>query len=159
MSISATVLQRLETQGFVHVDPAELDQLQPWLRFTYALCAISTGTATALASPAVMYVVAVIAFLGGIFPVHPFDVLYNVLVRPFTRTKSLPRNGTPKRAACLMGGVWLAATGWLFSEGYLTTGYVLGGAFTLIAVIAAATHFCIPSTMYCAIFGRPTRTA
>lgn len=157
MSISPTVLHRLETQGFVHVDPAELDELQPWLRFTYALCAIATGLATVLAAPTFMYVVALIAFLGGIFPVHTFDVIYNVLMRPFTKTKPLPHNGIPKRAACAMGGVWLGATAWLFGEGYMTAGYVLGGAFTMIAVIAASTHFCIPSTMYCALFGRPTR--
>jgi hypothetical protein len=157
MSISKTVLNRLETQGFVHVDPTELNELKHWLRFTYALCAITTGFATALASPIFMYVVAVIAFLGGIFPIHLFDVVYNVLVRPFSKTKPLPHNGAPKRAACLMGAVWLAATGWLFSGGNLLTGYVLGGAFTLVAVIAASTHFCIPSTMYCAIMGRPKR--
>jgi hypothetical protein len=157
MSISKTVLNRLETQGFVHVDQGELDELQNWLRSTYALCAIATGFATALASPIFMYVVAVIAFLGGIFPVHIFDVGYNVLVRPFTKTKPLPHNGAPKRAACLMGAVWLAATGWLFSGGNFMAGYVLGGAFTLVAVIAASTNFCIPSTMYCAIMGRPKR--
>jgi hypothetical protein len=156
--VSPAVRRRLETQGFVSLDEATLAEIGPWLRFSYALCALFTGLGTALASPLILWGLVPIAALGAIFPVHPFDLIYNYGVRHLTGTRPLPQNGAPKRFACGMGAVWLAVTAWAFGTEMMLLGYVLGSLFTAVATIAAVSYFCLPSTIYCALFGRPTQT-
>lgn len=155
MSVSPAIRRRLETQGYAGIDDSALAEVEPWLRFTYTLCAAVTGIGTILASPVILWALVPISALGAIFPVHPFDLIYNYGVRHLTGTPPLPRNGTPKRFACGMGAVWIAVTAWMFGAGNAIPGYVLGGLFTAVATIASVWHFCIPSMMYCAIFGRP----
>lgn len=154
MPISPATRKRLETQGYIGFDDASLAEVEPWLRFTYGLCAVVTGLGTILASQTILWILVPISALGAIFPVHPFDLIYNYGIRYLTKTPLLPKNGAPKRFACGMGAVWLAVTAWAFGAGEMTVGYILGGMFTMVAVIAATTHFCIPSTMYRLIFGR-----
>lgn len=155
MPISPATRKRLETQGYVGFEDASLAEVEPWLRFTYALCAVMTGLGTVLASQTILWILVPISALGAVSPVHPFDFIYNYGIRYLTKTPLLPKNGAPKRFACGMGAVWLAVTAWVFGAGAMTVGYILGGMFTAVAAIAATTHFCIPSTTYRLIFGRP----
>lgn len=154
MTLPPIIQKRLETQGFVCSQEQEFIAIVPWLRFTYALCAILTGIGTWLASPPLLFTLAIIALIGAIFPVHPFDLLYNYGIRFLTGTKPLPKNGTPKRFACGMGAIWLAVTALLFQSGATPWGYALGGLFTAVAGMAALTYFCMPSTMYGMLFRR-----
>lgn len=154
MIVSIVTRQRLETQGFVGLDDATLAEVAPWLRFSPALCAALMGLGTALASPALLWVVMGTAILGAIFPAHPFDLLYNYGIRHLTGTRRLPPNGAPRRFACGIAAVWLAGTGYAFHAEAAIVGYVLGGVLTLVATVVAATHFCIPSLVYRALFGR-----
>lgn len=156
MSISPVTRRRLETQGFVDLDDAMLAEVGPWLRFSPAICTVLMGLGTALASPVILGILVPIAVLGAIFPVHPFDLIYNYGVRHLSGTRPLPPNGSPRRFACGVAAVWLTATAWAFSAGAMLVGYVLGWVLTLVAAIVSVSHFCIPSTIYCALFGRPT---
>ena len=94
-----------------------------------------------------------IAALGGILPVHPFDLIYNYGLRHLTGTQPLPRNGAPTRFSCGVAGVWLVATALAFEFGVAWLGYLLGGVLTSIGVIVSVTHFCIPSLIYQLLFG------
>jgi hypothetical protein len=150
-----TVLRhRVEAQGFLGLDETALAEIGPWLRWAPALCAVFMATGTILASPAVLWTLAGIAVLGTLFPAHPFDALYNHVVRRLTRTRPLPRHGAQRRFACGVAAVWLAGTGLAFQQGAATLGYALGGVLTVIASIVGATHFCIPSLVYNKLFGR-----
>lgn len=153
MAISETTRQRLETQGFTGLDDARLAEVEPWLRFTPAVCAFLMGVCTALASPAFLWALAAIAALGAIFPAHPFDLVYNFGVRRLTGTRALPPNGAPRRFACGLAAVWLSATGAVFLADAAIVGYAMGGLLTGMASIVALTHFCIPSLIYGALFG------
>jgi hypothetical protein len=67
----------------------------------------------------------------------------------------LPANGAPRRFACGIGAVGLIGTGALFFAGFDLAGYLLGAALVATAALVASTHFCIPSTVYGALFGTP----
>jgi predicted ester cyclase len=95
-----------------------------------------------------------IAALGGIFPRHPFDLIYNYRIRYLTGTQPLPRNRAPSRFACGMAAVGLVGTALAFGRGVAWLGYLLGGMLTVVAAIVSITHFCIPSTIYQFLFGR-----
>lgn len=155
-TISLTTRRRLEVQGFVGLDEDALGEVAPWLRFTPALCTAFMGLGTVLASQVVLWALAPLAALGAIFPMHPFDLLYNYGVRHLTGTRRLPPNGAPRRFACAIAVLWLVATGWAFYAGAALVGYILGASLTATALLVSTTDICIPSIIYRALFGRST---
>lgn len=157
--ISPVTRRRLEIQGFVGLDDAALAGAAPWLRFSPALCTLWMATGTVLASPALLWILAAIALIGAILPAHPFDLVYNLGLRHLTGTGPLPRNGPPRRFACAMAAVWLAATGLAFYTGATALAYVSGGVLTAVAALVTTTDICIPSLVYRALFGRRAVTS
>jgi hypothetical protein len=154
MSVSPVTRKRLEKQGFVGLDDATLAEAGPWLKFSPGLCTLVMVVDTALASYAILWALAPIAALGAIFRFHPFDLIYNHGIRRLTGTRPLPRNGAPRRFACGVAAVWLVGTGVAFWAGVAWVGYLLGGLLALVAAIVTVSHFCIPSLIYGAVFGR-----
>jgi len=151
--ISPKRLNRLYIQGFDGVPEEQLNEAGPWLRMAFALCALFAAIGTALASPAFLSVLAVIAASGAIFPVHPFDLLYNYSIRYLTGTRPLPKRGMPTRFACGIGSIWLLLTIWTFHAEYILAGYILGGSLVLLATLVSVTDICVPSMIYRAIWG------
>ncbi len=158
MPTSTVVRRRLEAQGFLGLDDVALAEIGPWLRWSPVLCAVFMATGTILASPLVLWALAAIALVGAILPAHPFDVVYNHVVRHLTGTRPLPHHGPQRRFACGVAAAWLTGTGLAFHGGAAALGYVLGGTLTVVAAIVGATHFCIPSLVYNKLF-RPRPTA
>jgi len=153
MALSATLRHRLDIQGYACVDDTTLAQTQFWLRMTTGLCAIIAAIGTALASPPILWGLLIFAALGAVLPFHPFDLIYNFGIRHITGTPQLPRKRAPQRFACAMASVWLIATGGLFYAGFNIAGYLLGGALVAVAALVTASHICIPSLVYRALFG------
>lgn len=156
-SLSAATRRWLDIQGFERVDDQTLGAVAPWLRMAFGLCAVMAGVGTAVASPVVLLLLTPIAALAALFPVHPFDLLYNYGIRFITGTAPLPRRGAPSRFACGMGAVWLVVTAWAFQAGQPLAGYALGGLLTAVALLVSTTDVCIPSLVYRTAFGFPPR--
>ena len=148
MTVSATIRRRLEAQGFCDLDDATLGELAPWLRWSPVICTLVMILGVALKSPAVLWSLAGIAFLGALLPFHPFDLLYNYGARYLTGTRLLPHHGPQRRFACAMAAAWLLGTGWAFYVGSETIGYSLGVPLILVAGLVSVTHYCIPSLIY-----------
>jgi hypothetical protein len=146
--LSTTQRTLLDIQGFDEVDDGTLARTQQWLRFAPALCGAIAATGTALAAPAILWGLAVIAAAGAILPFHPFDLVYNLGVRRITGGPRLPDNRAPRRFACGLGSAWLVVTGGLFAAGYDGPAYVLGAALVAVATLVATTHICIPSIVF-----------
>lgn len=153
-TLPVTTRRRLNVQGFSDVDDENLADVAPWLRMAFGMCALLAGAGTALASPAILWVLMLIAALAALFPVHPFDLIYNYGIRYLRNTGPLPKRRAQSRFACGVGAVWLVATVWAFQSGALLAGYILGGALTGIAVLVSTTDICIPSMIYNALFLR-----
>ena len=154
-----TAVDRLEAQGYVHVDRATLREVEPWLRWSPALCATVMAVGTILASPWILWGLIPFAALGAASSRQPFDYVYNHTVRRLTGTEPLPPHGAPRRFACALASVWLVATGAAFAADLDLLGYVLGGSLTAVAATVGTTHFCIPSLIFGLLFGRPCRVA
>jgi len=157
MALTETTRRRLDIQGFERIEDEALAPVAPWLRLAFGLCAVMAGVGTAMASPPILLLLAGIAFLAALFPVHPFDLIYNSGVRFITGTPPLPQRGAPSRFACGLGAVWLVPTAWLFQAGHPIPGYVLGGLLTGVAALVSATDVCLPSLCYRVMFGFPPR--
>jgi hypothetical protein len=152
MSASNSVRRRLEAQGFSGLDDAAIEEVGPWLRWSPVLCTIFMMAGVTLQSPAILWGLAAIAFLGALLPFHPFDLLYNHGARHLTGTRLLPHHGPQRRFACGMASVWLVAIGGAFHAGANTLGYALGIPLILVAGLVSVTHICIPSMIYNALF-------
>lgn len=135
-------------QGYAGLSDAELSDIALWTRFSPALCAITGIVGTALGSPWVLGALGVTAALGALLPAHPFDAIYNYGIRRVVGTRSLPPNAMPRRFACAVGAVWLAAAAIAFATGAAPVGYVLGALFVCVASVLAVTGFCIPSFIF-----------
>lgn len=154
MAARDVIRKRLEMQGFLGLDDDALDEVGPWLRWSPAWCTAFMIAGTLLASPWLLWGLAVTAAAGVALPSHPFDYVYNHAVRRLTGTRPLPPNGPPRKFACGLATVWLGATGLAFALGASTLGYALGGALSAAALLVSVTHFCIPSLVYQTLIGR-----
>ncbi len=155
MALSSTVRNRLDTQGYVDVDEATLAAVAPWVRWSPAICTTIVIAGTALASEWVLWALVPFALAGALMRRHPFDYVYNLGLRRLTGTPPLPEHGAPRRFACGMAAAWITATGAAFAAGAPAAGYALGGVLSAVGALVSITHFCIPSTIYGLLFGKP----
>lgn len=153
--MNAAAHERLRTQGYVDVDEATLAEVEPWLRWSPAICTTIVIAGTALASEWMLWALVPFALIGALTSRHPFDYVYNLGVRRLTGTAPLPEHRAPRRFACGMAAAWITLTGTAFAAGAPAAGYVLGGMLAAVATLVSVTHFCIPSTIYGLLFGKP----
>jgi hypothetical protein len=142
-------------QGYRGLDDAALAEVDVWSRLAPGLCMIWVAVGTWRASPVILWSLMPIAALGALLPHHPFDLPYNIGLRPLTGGHALPPHGLPRRFACAIATIWIGAIGWAFQAGAFTAGYVLGGAMVLAAASPALIGFCIPSFFYGLVAGSP----
>ena len=154
-TLGAKRLYRLDVQGFDTVDEELLAEVGPWLRLAFGLCATLAIVGTALASTPLLLTLAAIAFLAGVLPVHPFDLIYNHGIRRLTGTRPLPKRGPPSRFACGVGALWLILTVGAFDAGWTIVGYALGFTLASVAILVSTMDVCMPSMLFRAMLGSP----
>jgi len=153
-TLSSTTRRRLDVQGMNGISDEALAEIFPWQRMAYLMCSILAGVGTALASPIILWILVPVAGLAALFPVHPFDLIYNHGIRHFRKTGPLPKRAAQGRFACGIATVWLIATALAFQSGFPITAYVLGFSLTFVGLLVGTTDICIPSIIYNAIFLR-----
>lgn len=90
-------------QGYDY-SPQELQELAWGLRFTPLVCMLGAVYGLATQQPTVHFLLAALGMLPFWSPNwHPFDLLYNSVLRPLWRGVKLPPNPLPRRIACFMG--------------------------------------------------------
>jgi hypothetical protein len=86
-----------------------------------------------------------IGLVAGFGPRHPFDLLWNHVIRHLFGGPALPPNPTRRRHALKVAGVWLALVGVLFVAGAPTAALVVGSLLVAGCWAVTAANFCIPS--------------
>jgi len=155
---SATMRCRLEAQGYVGLSDEVMAEVGPWARLATGLCMTWVVVGTVLGSATMIWALMPIAALGAILPWHPFDLIYNHGIRHLLGKRPLPRHRAPRRFACSIATVWLAAAGYAFYSGATALGYILGGSLAVAAAFPTFTDFCIPSYFYGLMFGKVAPT-
>ena len=150
--LSQTRINRLRVQGYTTQSPEELASLAFGIRFAYRLCTVILATALLMKSIPLLIAMTVIAFSTVFLPYHPFDYIYNMGLSKWMKKPKLPPRAPQLTFACATASVWLASVTILFFMGMDTAGYILGGAFTAAAAVVSTTDYCMPSTMYAALF-------
>jgi hypothetical protein len=147
MSPGTWMRSNLTTQGYCLSD-AERRELSLALRFSTGLCLTLVVVALALQSPVMVFALSGIGLVAGFSLRHPFDHLWNRVVRHVVHGPALPPNPPRRRHAFKLATVWLATVGVLLSAGATTAGLLLGGL--LVAACGAVTvaNLCIPSELF-----------
>jgi hypothetical protein len=134
----------LKTQGYCLTD-AQGRELWIGLRFSTGLCLALVVTALALESAPMVFALTAIGVLAGFTARHPFDHLWNIVVRRLVGGPVLPPNPTRRRHAFKIATVWLASVGALLAAGEATLALVLGGLLVGACATVTATNLCLPS--------------
>ena len=100
----------------------------------------------------------VIAFFGVILPNHPFDYIYNLVLRKKMNKPKLPPRSNQLKFACSIATLMIGATIYLFYSGIIAWGYIVGLSLIGVATLVASIDFCIPSKIYNAFFIRNPKT-
>jgi len=153
--ISSTRRKRLETQGYVGFSDAELNDFSFGIRFAYYLCGSLVALGLVLSNLTILTVATIIAFFGTLPPYHPFDYLYNYVIRHLIKKPKMRPRSNQGRFACGIATVWLAGTIFLFYTGLPVLGYIAGGILVTIATLVSTMDICIPSMIYNFLFLRP----
>jgi hypothetical protein len=154
-----TTRRRLEVQGFLGMSDAELLDVGRWMRFTPSCNLALTVAGTATGSVSLLTGLALIMAVGALAPAHPFDVLYNIVIRPATGTKRLPRSGVRRKITFVVGALWLGATAAFFANGHRRTAYVFGVLMAALILPLATVQLCVLSEAMAKVFGPPRATA
>src|SRR5437588_2329040 len=131
----------LTTQGYCLTDD-ERRRLALGLRFSTGTCLLLVITALALESPAMIFALTGVGLVAGLASRHPFDIVWNHMVRHVAGDPALPPNPTRRRHAFKIATVWLLAVGTLLAAGATTLALVLGGLLVAACTTVTATNFC-----------------
>lgn len=134
---------------------AELLGAGRWTRFTPACNLVLTLAGTATGSVWLLAGVALIMAVGVFAPAHPFDVLYNTLVRPATGTNPLPKSHVRRKITFAVGALWLGATAALFARGHQSAAYVCGFLMAAFILPLATVQVCVLSETMARLWGPP----
>jgi len=152
--LSAAVRSRLDTQGYVDVDDATLSAVAPWVRWSPSICTSIVVLGTALASEWVLWRSCLRRDRGADAPP---PVRLHIQSRPSASNWHAAAPGAQRAAAVrLRHGCGLDHRDSVaFAAGAPAAGYALGGMLAAVGALVSVTHFCVPSTIYGILFGKP----
>ena len=150
--ISPFRIKCIRKQGYFKYSDSEISGLAFGNRFAFILCSAILAIAVGTAHVPLLGFMMVVAFFGVILPYHPFDYIYNHLLRQPMKKPQLPPRSKQLKFACIIATAWLAVTIYLFYTGLLMAGYVLGTLLFGVAALVSTTDVCIPSMIYNFVF-------
>ena len=150
--ITPTRRKRLETQGYNGFTDSELNDFKFGIRFAYYLCGSLVVLGLLLTNSEILAAAMIIAFFGSLPPYHPFDYLYNYVIRHLINKPKMPARPNQGRFACGIATVWLGGVIYLFYVGLNVLGYIAGGILVSIATLVSTMDICIPSIIYNFLF-------
>lgn len=153
MKTSKSRIERIRAQGYQYVcSDLEVSELAFGNRFAYILCSLILIYGIVTANIPILSIMLVIAFLGVVLPNHPFDYIYNYVLRNIMKKPKLPPRSKQLKFACSIATLFLISTVYLFYSGYILAGYIVGSLLIFSAVLVSSTDICIPSILWNKIF-------
>lgn len=144
--------KRLIIQGYNCYTDKEMNNYKYGIRFAYYLCDSMMILGLLLTNMKILAAIMIIAFFGALLPNHPFDYLYNYVIRFAINKPKIPQRTNQVRFACGLATVWLGGTIFLFYFGLTGWGFIAGAIIVSIATLVATTDICIPSMIYNFLF-------
>jgi hypothetical protein len=138
------LMRNLQTQGYCLSD-AEARGLRVGLRFSTGLCLPFVATGIAVKSVALLGAAVAIGTLAGFTARHPFDHLWNGVVRHAFGAAPVPPNPARRRDAFKIATAMLVVLVVLVAVGWYTAALIFGGSLLLACLSVTALNLCFPS--------------
>ena len=146
--ISQRRLERIKEQGYFNFSNYEISQIAFGNRFAYILCTCILVYAVITANIYVLTAMLFVAFGGVVLSNHPFDYIYNYLIRHIVKKPKLPKRSKQLKFACSIATCFIAITIYLFDTNYMVAGYIVGACLLFSAILVSTTDICLPSIVY-----------
>jgi hypothetical protein len=146
--------RRVENQGFSGLSEEAFRGIEPWLRFTPFLTGLLAALGTLGEFSVVLFALAGVSVLGVVSPRHPFDYLYQNLIRPLENSPPLPRSPGLRRLVYGFQAVVLGTAAWGFLAGYSRLAHTLGWGIAAEAAWLAAHQISLVSEAWIRVSGR-----
>jgi len=146
--LSPVYKRRFHIQGYDIYTDQEIYNYKHGIRFAYLGCGALVAFGLVLQNIPILAIAMAIAFLSVLLPLHPFDYLYNSVVRYMINKPALPNRTNQGKFACGIATVWLGAIIYLLIDGYLIAGNILGGLLLTQAFVVGTIAICVPSDLY-----------
>ena len=143
-------------QGFVGLDEQALRRLDWPLRFTPALCLTLTAIGTVAGSAWLLGALALMAGVPTLGVAHPFDLVWERVVRPVVGGPQLPRTPAPRQFAFVMATPVLSAAAVSFAVGATAVGVAFGTVQMAGCALYVTTGWCAGSFVHEKLFGPVT---
>jgi hypothetical protein len=147
-NISQQRINRIKEQGYFNYSNYEITQIAFGNRFAYILCTCILVYAVITANIPILTAMLFVAFGGVVLPNHPFDYIYNHILRFPLRKPKLPKRSKQLKFACSIATSFIAITIFLFDSNLMTAGYIVGANLLFSAILVSTTDICIPSVVY-----------
>ncbi len=121
-------------------------------RFAFILCSSFLIVGVVTTNIPILTAMLMVAIGGFILPFHPFDYIYNNLLAKSLGKPKLPKRSDQLKFACTLATIFILTTIYMFSQGFITIGYITGAVLCAVATTVSTTDLCIPSLIYNALF-------
>ena len=146
------LVKNLKIQGYCNMPDHEMENLGFGNRLAYILCLSLFTYGFITANLYVLIAMNLIAFGGVILPYHPFDYLYNHIVRYWVSKPKLPKRSVQLKFACSMATVMIAMVIYFYSESMILAAHITGCTLMIVASLVSFLDICIPSLIFNYIF-------
>lgn len=136
----------LATQGYC-LTKTESRELAVGLRFATGVCLTLVITALVIGSPIIFAGLALIGLAAGFGRRHPFDYVWNGVVRHVLHAPALPPSPTRRRHAFKVATAMLLVVAGLLAVGATTAALVVGVMLVAACTAVTAINFCVPSVL------------
>ncbi len=152
--LSIKRITRIREQGYFGYPDQQIRSLAFGNRFAYRLCLAFLAPAVIFANVPLLIFMNVVAFSSIFLPNHPFDYIYNYLIRRWTNDPQLPPRSPQLKFACMMASLVIASTIYFITVDMVTAAYILGGQIVIAASFVSFFDICFPSKVYNFIAGK-----
>ena len=157
--LSPKCINRIREQGYQNYTDKEIRAMAYGNRFAYRLCVSLLIIGIIFNSIPILSLMFVVAFMGVVLPNHPFDYIYNHLLRKRMNKPLIPPRSIQLKFACSLAILFIGTIIYLMYHNFMTAAYIVGAVLISIAMLVSTIDLCIPSKVYNAIFKKTTRTA
>ena len=146
--LSIKRINRIREQGYYGYSDQQIRELASGNRFAYRLCVAFLLPAVIFANIPLLIFMNVIAFASIFLPNHPFDYIYNHLIRHWSNGPKLPPRSRQLKFACMMASIVIASTIYFFTKDMMLEGYIMGGQLIGVASLVSLFDICYPSKIF-----------
>lgn len=146
--LSARRVAWIREQGYYAYSDQQIRELAFGNRFAYRLCTVLLTTGIIFINIPLLVFMNVTAMMSIILPNHPFDYLYNHLIRKWTQGPKLPPRSAQLKFACTMATGVIASTIYFFLADMMIAGYLMGFQMVAVASLVSLFDLCIPSKAF-----------